>query len=191
MNRQSISLLAFVGLLIPCLLTQPSVASAGDEGAQIGRYQLAAGMDGLHVIDTTTGQCWSKSRDGEWVDEGSPLKAKAKPQREPVRLELKDESVQLTVRQRESKPIPGSRDRILLHLGDITEGQALLSVKTDRGETLLDDTSVKQDAVVEFSVDKKKFYIQVRELRNILVGTDFGVFEISSRPPRQERRIER
>jgi len=152
---------------------------------QVGRYQLVAGLHGrVYVIDTATAQCWSRGPDGRWIDLGNPFDAQRKRKPAPLSLKLPAEPVELTILQRRSKAIPGSEDRILLQLGDITVGQVLLSVRSDHGKLLLDDTSVEPGEVAKFTVADKTFYIRLRELTNVLLGTnDFGVFEIWSNPP--------
>jgi hypothetical protein len=77
----------------------------------------------------------------------------------------------------------GDHETSFLKLGDITEGQVLLSVTSDGPDSLMDERSVQVGDVVEFQVAKKTFYVDIRELRNIAIGTDFGVFEISSSRP--------
>lgn len=189
MNRTMFVPVLLVLLLVAANPMSMSAAPQDEKHSSKGRYQLVAGNDGtVYVIDTTSGQCWSRTKDGKWVDAGNPVKGEVKSQRDaPPTLRLPKDSVQITVQQRQAKPIPGSRERILLHLGDITEGQALLSVKTDQGRILLDDRSVREGDVVEFQVEKKKYAIRVRQLRNLLLGDDFGVFEISSSQPAQEK----
>ncbi len=114
---------------------------------------------------------------------GQQRKPQRERQRSPLSLKLPAERVELTAVQRCSKAIPGSEDRLLVQLGDITAGQVLLSIRSDDGEVILDDTSVKQGDVVKFSVGGRTYYIRVRELTNVLLGDDFGVFEVSSSPP--------
>ena len=104
----------------------------------------------------------------------------------PVRLKLAEKIVKLTILQRGSKPIPGSDGRVFVGLGDITAGQVLLSVTTDAGDVLLDDTSLRPGDAVEFHVGKKPFTLTVRALNNFLVGDDFGVVEISAGSPEKD-----
>ena len=66
-----------------------------------------------------------------------------------------------------------------IHLGDITDGQAFLTVVTSDQRTLLDRTSVTQDDSAYFTFDGKKYEVRVRELRNVLIGDDFATLEIS------------
>jgi len=167
------------------LSTYCEAAAPPKQRMQVGRYQLVVGQHNIvYVIDTATAQCWSRGPDLRWTDMGKPFDPKPGRTPKPLTLKLPTEPVELTVLQRRSKVIPGSEDRITLQLGDITAGQVLLSVRSDEGETLLDDTSVKPGEVVEFTVADRTFYIRLRELTNVLLGSnDFGVFEIWSKPP--------
>lgn len=192
MYRTKLVPLLLGGLWIVISSSEISAAPRNYEDARVGRYQLVAGEEGsIYVIDTVLGQCWSKTKNGTWKDEGNPAESKTKSRQDELpSLTLPRDNVSLTIVQRKAKPIPGSSKGIFLHLGDITGGQVLLAVKTDHDEVLLDETSVKKDDVVEFKVGKKKFYIHVRELRNFAVGNDFAVLEISSKRPSQNVRSE-
>ena len=183
-------------LITAALVTQCALVSAADEpepndrrlkGGEVGRYQVSAAEGILYVIDSTSGQVWSK-RGQVWFDEGSPIKARrkrasAEKEQSKLELNLPQAIVSISLEQRRAKPIPGSNDRIKLYLGDITEGQSLLSIKADQDQTLLDDVSVSVGKILEFKLNQKTYYVYVRELRNILVGTDFGIFEISTVRP--------
>lgn len=164
-------------------------ASPGKETEAVGRYQLAVHPSGwVFVLDTATGDCWSKPLGGEWQSAGNPTRsARTTASDEPLRLELPEESVELTIRQRRSKVVPGSEGRIHIRIGDITEGQVLLSVRADDGKVLRDDVSVRPEDVIGFSVNGQRYFIRVKELRNILVGQgDFGVFEVSASAPEND-----
>lgn len=167
------------------LSTYCEAAAPPKQRMQVGRYQLVVGQNGyIYVIDTATAQCWIRSPDLRWTDMGKPFDPKPRRTPKPLTLKLPNEPVELTILQRRSKPIPGSEARILLQIGDITAGQVLLSVRSDDGEVLLDDTSVKPGEMAKFAVGDKTFYIRLHELTNVLLGdNDFGVFEIWSNSP--------
>ena len=145
---------------------------------QVGRYQLVTSLDGrIFLLDTATGQCWSRTPGGDWRDEGNPTQTKArKPEQQAKRsaptLDLPEKSVEMTVVQREERAIPGSDGSVRIQVGDITEGQVLLAVVTG-DDYLLERTSVSQGHKVEFSVGKKRYRVHIKELRNILIGDDF------------------
>jgi hypothetical protein len=120
---------------------------AGDgppPSGQIGRYQLAVvGVDsdlGVVVLDTSTGQCWRRTAHQDWEDWGNPTsdaRAAQRPaKREPITLSLTNEPASVAVIQRHARPIPGSHERLFVRVGDITEGQTLVSIVNDDGEEI-------------------------------------------------------
>ncbi|MDB5352836.1 MAG: hypothetical protein JWN86_4083 [Planctomycetota bacterium] len=46
---------------------------------EIGRYQMVAANQQVFLIDTVTGQCWSRRGQGQWDDEGNPTRPQAEP----------------------------------------------------------------------------------------------------------------
>jgi len=158
--------------------TSAQGTSSRIDGGEVGRYQLMRLSETrLFMIDTATGQCWSWTPDGEWRNEGNPTQVQAQKQcvkSPPPSLDLPEKSVEMIVIQREDRAIPGSDGSVRIRLGDITEGQALLSVVTADEDCLLERTSVSQGDSVEFSVGKKKYTAHLQELRNILIGDDFA-----------------
>lgn len=102
-------------------------------------------------------------------------------------IKLPEDPLRLTVVQRRAAVIPGSRDRVLLWVGDVTEGQVLVAVCDHRGKPYLRTRSVREGDTAVFRIDGNRYYLSVVELRNFVVGDDFGVFEISSEPPRRPR----
>ncbi len=164
------------------------------ESPPVGRYQVVAGWgEGfdtrMFVIDTATGQVWSRAKDGEWQDEGNPTQSKArraaavKPAVPTLNLDSK--SVDLTIIQREERAIPGSDGTVRIRLGDITEGQVLLTVVTSGNKLLLDTTSVSQGDKVEFSVGGKRYTLEIKELRNVLIGDDFAKVVVEEAVPKR------
>ncbi len=132
----------------------------------------------------------------------------ATPNTEPPALKLPSDPYEMTVIQRRAKTIAGSGDKISLHLHDITAGQVLIEVReyeeevnldnvlatpymvhvegqsAPKYETLVDTVSVATGDVVEFEAGGGKFFLHVLELRNFIVGDDFGIFEISTKRPK-------
>ena len=98
----------------------------------------------------------------------------------PLTLTLPDERVELTIKRRRSKPIPGSDGRIIIALDDITGGQVVVSVKSDDGDVLLDDVSMEQGGVVTFQVGEEEYFCHVKELKNFLTGQDIAIVEVAS-----------
>jgi len=183
--RKAVSFaLAMAGLI--AVSGNASLAQTTDNDAktaEIGRYQLVAvSQFQVFVIDTATGQCWSRTGGEEWRDEGNPAKKSAKKRKgenADVRLDLPSESVDLTIVQREERAIPGSDGSVKIRLGDITDGQALLSIGTTNDEFLVEKKSVAQGDSVRFSLGDKKYVLRVRELRNVLLGDDFAIVEVT------------
>jgi hypothetical protein len=147
-----------------------------------GRYQFVVADNIMYVIDTATGQCWSKPLlSKSWKNHGSPVaKRPAEVPAPPLSLRLPTDLVTLTIKQRSSRPIPGSGNRIRANLDDITGGQVILSINADRDVVLLEETSVKPGEIVVFEVNEQKFYARVKDMTNVLIGTDIAVIEIAS-----------
>lgn len=104
-----------------------------------------------------------------------------------TRLSLPTDPVRLTIVQRQSKGIPGSNKSVRVRVGDITGRQVLLSIRRPFGGTIVDTVSVKKGDVVPFDLGDQRYFLKVVKLRNVLTGDDFGVFEVSSKPPRGRR----
>ncbi len=99
------------------------------------------------------------------------------------RLSLAEEPVRITVIQRQIKAIPGSNKTITVRLGDITQRQVLTSVHGFLGETIVDTVSLREGDVVPLQLSGNRYYLRLVELRNLVIGDDFAVFEVSSRLP--------
>lgn len=91
-----------------------------------------------------------------------------------------DDPIRMTIIQRQSKRVPGSPGALKIEIGDITGGQVLLSIRGTFNRAVVDTLSVEPGDVVPFRVGKNDYRLRVLELRNLLVGDDFGVFEISA-----------
>lgn len=190
-------------LAIAAFVAAWAVAASGQEAqpraepAPGGRYQAVYchfdPWEGrIFVIDTATGQCWSRAKDGEWQDEGNPTRSKARRTSraadvKPVvpTLKLESKSVDLTIIQREERAIPGSDGTVRIRLGDITEGQVLLTVVTSGNKLLLDTTSVSQGDKVAFSVGAQRYTLELKELRNVLIGDDFAKIVVEEATPKR------
>ncbi len=80
MNRIRTMMLASaaLGLIGPAARAQFGGGAPNPGG--IGRYQMHISADNrIFVIDSVTGQCWSKQLTGSWENLGSPAAAKAAP----------------------------------------------------------------------------------------------------------------
>jgi hypothetical protein len=110
----------------------------------------------------------------------------------PLTFEPPSDPVRITIVQRHTKAIPGFRGLIKLKIGDITQGQVLLEIVSENVlRPTVDTISVQTGDVVPFVLGGVEYYLSVIELRNLLIGDDFGVFEISANRPDQTSEIER
>ncbi len=110
----------------------------------------------------------------------------------PIKFELRSDPARITVLQRRSKPIPGFHGVIKVRIGDITHGQVLVEIiSEDILRPVVDTISARQGDVIPFVLGGTEYYVSVIELRNLLVGDDFGVFEITTKCPDQVSEIER
>lgn len=99
------------------------------------------------------------------------------------RLSLGEEPARITVIQRRSKAIPGSNKTITVRLGDITQRQVLTTVRGFLGEPIVDTVSLREGDVVPLQLSGARYYLKLVELRNLVIGDDFAVFEVSSARP--------
>ena len=187
-KRMLLVMTAAIALGLPGGYTSARGTVSRTEVGQIGRYRLVPVL-GNHIflIDTATGQCWSRALDGEWRDEGNPTLSKTRaPAREAKApapaLNLPEKSVELTVLQREERAIPGSDGSVRIRLGDISDGQVLLTVVSGDESHLLERVSVSQDDKVEFSLGKAKYTVHIKELRNLFIGDDFAKITVAKNP---------
>lgn len=95
----------------------------------------------------------------------------------PERLAL-DGPTTLRVVQRHSAPLPGSREYLRLHLGDISGGKVTVSITADDGTTLVDQRVAREGDRVEFALADGRYVLRVDRLVNMLVGDDHAEFSI-------------
>ena len=88
-----------------------------------------------------------------------------------------------TIHQRSSKPVLDNRVRV--HLGDITAGQVLVTVRArvKSGDvtslaTLVDEKPMKLGELVTFDLDGTRHAVRIKQLTNVLIGNDFAVVEL-------------
>ena len=183
------------GLLLAVAASAQIAQEPRPSSGRAERYQaIRVSDDRVLVIDTATGQCWSKHLGHrQWIDEGAPSSrqrlqgeraersTRAERRARVPFLRLRgDEPVELTVRQREKKAIPGSDGTLFVHLGDITEGQVLVAVRDEAGKAVAGEKSLAQGQSLRFAPDGgDEFVVTIAELRNLLTGDDFAVLRIS------------
>lgn len=100
------------------------------------------------------------------------------PSQEQMRNEpLPPEGVDVTLKQRESRWLPGGR--LELSIDDITGGQVLVTVSDDAGDVLLGPKSVRGGDAIDFALPQgASFRLEVLKLTNLLTGDDFAEFRI-------------
>jgi len=150
-------------------------AQEGFQPRQIGRYQMSPGLGGaIYIMDTSTGKFW-RGGDRPWELHEGPLHTPPNAdEKKAAALDLKGKPVEMVIIQREERAVPGSDGTVLIRVGDITDGQAFLTIVDDDRKELLSRTSVRTGDVVEFQIGGKHFAVKVNELRNILIGDDFA-----------------
>jgi len=78
--------------------------------------------------------------------------------------------------QRETKDIPSENGKVKVGIGDITGGQAWLTVSKD--STTVFEKSIHQGDTLDFKLDETTYKITCTELVNNLIGEDLGTFRI-------------
>lgn len=187
------STFAFGALLAAGAAAQSFEAELPPPPHEPGRYQAIRMNDNIVlVIDTATGECWSRglSPATAWRNEGSPFpvdrdsRAIVRPpigERPELVLDLKDtDTADVTVRQRGRIELPTSSGTLFVHIGDITEGQTLVSLRDEFGEPIARERSLRRGDTLRFEVNDRTFSLTAVELRNVLTGDDFAVFRLQA-----------
>jgi hypothetical protein len=86
--------------------------------------------------------------------------------------------VEMTVQQRQTVPVPGSKNTVLLNFSDITRGQVTVTVMDANGQVLMPASSLSEGATGTFTIGKKAYDVTVKKLNNKLVGRDFGTVSV-------------
>lgn len=106
---------------------------------------------------------------GSWWIEVRPI---------PAALDLKQGRVEVTVRQRCTQEIPGSRGYLFLEVDDIKRGQTVIRVRTADHLTLAGPLSQERGGHVTLALAEGEYVVHVKQLVNVLVGEDFVTAEI-------------
>jgi hypothetical protein len=94
------------------------------------------------------------------------------------RIILEAEGAEVSVEQRASEPLPGSRGSVYLSAGDITGGRVKVWITPTTGAPLIEGHSLAEGEEVSFSLAGKAYVLRLEDLRNRLIGTDHAVFRI-------------
>jgi len=135
-------------------------------------------------MDADIRQAWKANRiltvqSASDASEHPPVTLKAMPHR----LDLSGKKHRMNVYQRSSKALPGSDGCIRMHLEDITGGQVGLSILTEDGQAIVEETSVRTGDEAWFRVGDCHYRLSVVRLVNFLFDEDYGTFTISELPP--------
>ncbi len=84
----------------------------------------------------------------------------------------------LTVKQRTQTPVPGSSDKLILSIGDITRGKVEASIRSE-GAVLLQPVDLSTGDKKSFRYQERSYEITLTELNNALVGEDFATFRLA------------
>ncbi len=105
--------------------------------------------------------------------------SKATPPKPPVQrpAAFSELPVEMTVNQRSTTTIPGSKLR--LTIDDITRRQVQASVADTEGLAVLAATSLKEGESAAFMLNDREYQLTLRKLENELVVDDFATFLIS------------
>jgi len=112
----------------------------------------------------------------------------------PEKLDL-PEPASVTIIQRNSKPLPGSRGYLTLSIDDITGGQVLVTVRSGDGQAFIDQRSMRQGETATFEFNGAQYALTIEKMVNLLIGDDWAVFSISAGPSdpqlaKERRRID-
>ncbi len=192
MDGKIMVLVASVAIGVAAQASEPQ-ATPPAAGGPVGRYQICTGLlpnmeSRIFVVDTITGQCWSKSEKGKWHDEGNPARGDGHPsvRPSPDPATILEDPAEMTIIQRREEAVPGFDGKVLVRLGDITGGQVLLSVVTEEGKTLVDSVSVSPGDTVRFGVKGRAYLVRLKEVRNLLVGNDFATLTVERAIPKRD-----
>ena len=78
--------------------------------------------------------------------------------------------------QRQTKDIPSENGKVDIGIGDITGGQAWLTINKDSVSVF--EQSIHQGDTLNFKIDESPYKITCIELINNLIGDDLGTFKI-------------
>lgn len=86
----------------------------------------------------------------------------------------------VTVSQRSTTPIPGSNGKLVLTIDDITRGQVMASLATDKAVPVLPPQSMAPQDEAPFKFGDATYFLRVKDLDNALIGEDYATFVIAA-----------
>lgn len=117
----------------------------------------------------------NRAATGRAADKAGGESAKAPPENGK---DAPGEPIELTIRQRGMKAVPGMKD-IQIGVGDVTEGRVALSVTGSAEKILLEPVLVRQGDVVNVAIGGRLYVVRVLDLANALIGQDFVTLSIA------------
>lgn len=93
---------------------------------------------------------------------------------------ITDLPVTVSVKQRSTTAVPGTKDELLITIDDITRGQVIVSLVHKNGEAILGPHSLKSDDAIRFYFGNSDYFLRLAKLNDALLGEDFASFVISS-----------
>ena len=160
---------------VPCA----AVARAGREDIPFEPSREKASIDLTLPMTDGLRDRWVKSGEisilhgpaGQRPEERARLRAI------PAALEFPAAGEPFTVTQRGAGAVPGSRGFLEIALDAITAGQVLLTLRDGNGTPRV-AKRVRGGESVEFALGKETYSLQVVRLVNILIGDDWGEFQV-------------
>ena len=89
----------------------------------------------------------------------------------------------MTVAQRESKVIPKSHSFLYVHLGDITQGQVIVTLRDARSQVIVEPTSMRRDDKLIFRFKCCEYTLEIDQLVNRVLHDDYAVIKVKPRAP--------
>ena len=87
--------------------------------------------------------------------------------------------IDLTLRQRSTVPVPGSKDALTLTIDDVTRGQVMVTVGHRDGPPLLGPLSMRRGDRQPVTIGSSRIVLELVELHNALIGVDFADFRLT------------
>lgn len=113
---------------------------------------------------------------------GACTRKQTPPGEEPKAPIALNGPVEFQMTQRSTIALPGSNDKILITISDITRGQVMTSVSWRGGSLIAATRSMRENDRVTFAVEGHSYRIELKQLTNVLVGEDTARFELSLAP---------
>lgn len=98
--------------------------------------------------------------------------------------------VEMTVQQRTTAPVTGTREELRLTIDDITHGQVMVSLATKDGAPVMAPVSMQPGSSAPFTHRGASLVVTCKRIENRLIGQDWGTFVFAS-VPGESQKIER